>query len=331
MPSLVRLLTFVCSAILFGSAVAKPSRPIPVCARSDTKDLTKLEQCLRTTVFAVQAVENADSNFTEACDQINYTQASEQNLDVYFLRYLICGQFGGQGVFYTSSDEVIADLYYARVALRIAEDSTSDPVLRLICPNINLQTLYNFGLPVDLIYDAACGDVYISSPPEYTSRSASSSSASSTSSSSSPSSYPGLSQYPPPSYTDPSTSSSSWTYSTSPLIPSSYTDPLTSSDPLTPPNYASITAPPSPYTDPAESSSSSSTTCTTTSSAVPMYKRQDSLNETYDEWIGLLNSAIIATTFMPTNADNAICDNGDFWIDTFDRLGYDGEYVHLLL
>lgn len=325
MPSFIQLLTLVCSALLFGSAVAQRPRPTPACLRSDTKDLAKLEQCIKTTVFAIESVTNADGDFTEACDEIKYAEASSQNLDVYFLRVLICGSFGGQGVFYDNSDDAIAELSYARVALRIAEDSSTDPVLRLICPELDLQTLYDFGLPAGNIYNAACGDVYISSPPSYTS---SASTASTTSSSSS--SDVSISAYDPSS-TD--SGSSTGTTPASPISPSSYTGPPTPSDSLISSTYPPSTTPPPPYTGDTTSSFSSSTSCTTTSTSIPvhMYRRVNSLNQTYDYWTELLKSAIFALDLIETNDDDTRCDESDIWIDAFNRLGYDGEYVESML
>ena len=296
MPSLAHIIPFIYAAVFFGPATCQSlaPRPIPVCIRSDTKDAAKLEQCTNTTIFAIRAVSNASDDFEQACNSIDYNQAASQSLDLYFLRYLVCGQFAGNGVFYENSDDPIADLALASVALEIAMEDSTNPVLRRICPELNLQTLYDFGLPASLIYEAACGDVYIPSPPQFTSKT--SSSASSTA----------LSQ-PTSSNTtsESSTTTTAYTLSPYPTVP------------LTPPPSGSSTT-----------SASSSTSCTTTSA---LTRRQIDTNASFDYWIKLLKSAVFALDMIESNEDDTRCDDDNFWIVVFDNLGYDGEYVELLV
>lgn len=315
MPSLVRLLTLACYALLFGPAVAQRNWRTPECVRNDPKPPAKLGQCIKTAIAAVQAVANADGDFTKACAEINWSQADALKLDLDTLPYLICRRFNGNGVFYSDSDDVIAELSYVRVALRIVEDSSTDPVLTIICPELDLQSLYNIGLPASLIYSAACSGVYIEEPPQFTSGTPSSSSTSSASPS-----LPTSSDVTLTTFTDP------LTYSGSSLFPPGYTDPSATVDPTSPPT---TTLPP-PYQDPTASSSSTSCT-TTTSKAVTMHKRDDDLAERYRQRVKYVKSVIFAINLIKSNLDDDRCTDRDFWINYFNDLDYYGELVEVIM
>lgn len=204
MASFAYFLTLATSLLLLGKVNCQGLAVNPICRRSDTTDVATLERCADNTIFAIRAVSNASGDFEEACKNLDDAQAADQGLDITFLKFQVCGQFGGQGQFYGNTDDAITSVALLKVALEVSSDDDTDPALRYICRGLDQALYQGFQLSADTIYDIACGGLYI--PPA--SSSASSSSVSSTTSPSSSSST--LSSYSlttPP--TDP-TGSSSW-------------------------------------------------------------------------------------------------------------------------
>lgn len=347
MRSLVRCLSLLQIAALFSAAVARPPTPEPAltCTSDAVKDSSKLQQCVETTIFAIEAVSNASGDFNQACRNINPDQADEQGLDILFLRYLICGRFAGKGVFNNDIDGATADLELIVYALQIAASRPTGSILRIWCPTLNLQLLYDFGLPAGQIYKVICGAIYVATQPSYFSRASSVSLTSSTQLSSYSVTSGGPSQYTltliPPTSSDPSTSGgntppSMYTgYSLSsisdPLRPSPYlpgwNNPSTTSNTLTPPvSTSGITPPPSRF--PTTSPSSASTPCTT---GLAVHKRQNDANESIEYWVNLLRSALLAIDYVETNQTGSKCDRSGFWIFIFNNWGFDGEYVESIM
>lgn len=292
MALLPRLLTFISLLSLFNAATGQN---FPVCSRSDA-DATTLERCVDTVVFAIRAVLNASDDFDEACLDLDLGEAASEELDVAFLRILVCGKFNNQGRFYGDTDNVITELALARVALEVASDESNDPALRYICHGLDLNLYQKFQLPASTIYQLACGDLFIPDPPS----SISSVSASSTLSLSINSSIPtgtGLSDY----YTG--------------IRPTGYPTIFTKPPPFLPTGYTST---------PCTGSSASST-------PVAVYKRQSSDFDDPNFWIKVLNSAIFALDLIETNIDDERCDAGDFWIDFWNAMGFFGDYVNALM
>jgi hypothetical protein len=125
-------------------------------------------------------------------------------MDIDFLEYQVCGEFGGQGQFYGNADDAITSLALLKVALGVAANDDTDPSLRAICPILRLSLYQGLQLSADTIYDIACGGLYIPSPSGSTS---SSSVSSTTSPSSSISTLSPYSLTTPPTYP---TSTGSW-------------------------------------------------------------------------------------------------------------------------
>lgn len=295
MASFAWLLALVTLTSLLGGA---KGQAFPACSRSDA-DAPTLERCLDTVAFAVRAVLNASDDFDQACENLDLGEASSEDLDIPFLRILVCGSFGGQGRFYGNTDDVITDLALARVALEVSEDDSNDPALRFICPGLELVLYHNFLLPAATIYNLACGDIYIPDPPS-TSFSVSASATFSQSSNSSTASATGsgISSFSPP------------PYPASP--PSAYPTVFT-----TPPIY-SLTG----YT---------STPCTTSSISASVYRRQTNESDDPTFWIKVLNSAIFALDLIETNRDDERCDAGDYWINVWNSMGFFGDYVNIMM
>jgi hypothetical protein len=159
MAPLARLLTFVASILLLGSAYGQE---VPVCSR--TTDVTTLKQCLNTVVFAIRAVLNASDDFVEACTELDYERAAGDSLDLAFLQFLVCKSFGGQGNFYGNTDDAIEEVSLAEVALQVAQDGPTNLALRYICTGLDLNLIQKFQLPAATIYDEACGNLFIPRP-----------------------------------------------------------------------------------------------------------------------------------------------------------------------
>lgn len=200
--------TLATSLLLFCKVNSQGLAINPICRRSDTTDVDTLGRCLDTTEFAIRAVSNASNDFDEACKNLDDAQAADQGLDISFLRFQVCGEFGGQGQFYGNTDDAITSVALLKVALEVSADDDADPALRYICRGLDLSLYRKLQLSADTLYDIACGGLYIPSPSSSTSSSSVSSTVSSTISQSRSSST--LSSYSlttPPTY---STSPSSW-------------------------------------------------------------------------------------------------------------------------
>ena len=280
MTSFAYLFTLVASILLFRHVDCQ-SLPInPICHRSETTNIATLDRCANTTIASIRAALNASDDFDEACKNLDLAQAADDDLDIPFLRFQVCGKFGGWGQFYGNTDNAITIMALVKVALEVANEYNTDPALRFICPGLDLSLIRKFQLSADTIYDLACGGLYIPEP---------SSSVSSTAISST---------------TDQSSSTS---------VVGSYS--LT-----TLPTYPTITSP-SVY---------SSTPCTTSSSyssSIAVHRRQDNGTNNVDEWIKALQSAIWALNLVELDEDDETCDVDDYWVDEWDSLGYDGDYV----
>jgi hypothetical protein len=283
MASFAYLFTLAASVLLFGKANCQSLPVNPICHRSETTDVATLDRCADTAISAIRIVSNASDDFDEACINLDLAQAADQDLDIPFLRFLVCGKFGGLGQFYGNTDDAITSMALLKVALEVAREESTDPALRYICPGLNLTLYRKFQMSADTLYDIACGGLYI--PPR----------SSSTSSS--------------------SVSSTTSIQSSSSSIFSSYS--LTA-----PPTYPTITiSSPSGY---------SSTPCTTSlpfSSSVTVYRRQDNGTNNVDKWIKIVKSAIWALDLIEDNEDDETCDIDNYWIDEWNSLGYDGDYV----
>ena len=204
MASFAYFVTLATLLLLFGKVNCQELSINPICRRSDTTDVATLERCADTTIFAIRAVSNASGDFEEACENLDDAQAADQGLDITFLKFLVCGQFGGQGQFYGNTDDAITSMALLKVALEVASDDDTDPALRYICRGLDLSLYRKFQLSADTVYDIACGGLYIPAPSSSVSSSSSSTTATQSSSSSTLSPY---SLTTPPTY---STSTGSW-------------------------------------------------------------------------------------------------------------------------
>lgn len=155
------LLTLVTSILLFGAA---QGQNFPICSRSDTTDFTTLGRCADTTVFAIRAVSNASDGFEQACTNLDYDRAADEGLDIAFLKFLVCGKFGGQGRFYENTDDAITAVALLRVAMEVAAEDDTNPALRFICPGLSLSLYRKFQLSSDTIYDITCGNIFLPVP-----------------------------------------------------------------------------------------------------------------------------------------------------------------------
>jgi hypothetical protein len=280
MTSFAYFFTLVASVLLFGQVNCQ-SLPInPICHRSETTNIAALDRCANTTIASIRAVLNASDDFDEACENLDLSQAADDDLDIPFLRFQVCGNFGGWGQFYGNTDNAITIMALVKVALEVANEDNTDPALRFICRGLDLSLIRKFQLSADTIYDLACGGLYIPEP----------------------------------------SSSISSTAVPSTTVQSSSTTVVSSYSLTTPPMYSTITS----------LSGYSSTPCTTSSSyssSIAVYRRQDNGTNYVDEWIKSLKSAIWALNLIELDEDDDTCDVDDFWVDEWDSLGYDGDYV----
>lgn len=204
MASFTYLLTLATSLLLFGKVNCQGLAVNPICRRSDTTDVATLERCADTTIFAIRAVSNACNDFGEACENLDDAQAADLGLDITFLKFQVCGQFGGQGQFYGNTDDAITSMTLLKVALEVSSGDDTDSALRYICRGLDLSLYRKFQLSADTIYDIACGRLYIPTLSSSVSSSSTSPTITPSSSSSSLSSY---SLTTPPMYP---TGTSSW-------------------------------------------------------------------------------------------------------------------------
>ena len=189
MASFAYFLTLAASLLLFVNVNCQELSINPICHRSDTTDIGTLKRCLDTTIFSIRDVSNASSDFQEACKNLDEAEAADEDLDITFLKFQVCGQFGGQGQFYGNTDDAITSVALSKVALDVASDDDTNPALRDICLRLNLPLYQGFQLPADTIYNLACGGLYIPAPSGSVSSSPTSATTTQSSSSSSLSSY----------------------------------------------------------------------------------------------------------------------------------------------
>jgi hypothetical protein len=78
-------------------------------------------------------------------------------------------------------------------------------------------------------------------------------------------------------------------------------------------------------------SGSMTTPCTTSSSSIAVYRRQNPDHEDISRYIKVLNSAVFALSLIESDQDDEMCDVDDYWVDQWDELGYDGDYVQALM
>ena len=282
MASFAYFFTIIASILLI-QEVNCQSLPInPICHRSETTDVTTLERCANTTIASIRTISNASNNFEEACNNLDLAQAAEDGIDIPMYIFQICGQFGGLGQFYGNTDDAITNMALVRWALEVAKESNTDPVLRFLCPGLDLPLIRGFQLFADTIYDLACGGLYILEPS--------------------------------------SSMSSSSVLSTT--VESSSSSTVSSYSLATPSMYPTTT-----ISSPSGYSSTSCTTSSSSSSLIAVYRRQDNGTSNVDEWIKALRSAIWALDLVELDEDEETCDVDDYWVEAWDSLGYDGDYV----
>jgi hypothetical protein len=201
MAFLAYFVTLATSLLLFGKVKSQGLAINPICHRSDTTDVDTLRRCTSTEIAAMRTVSNASGDFKEACKNLDDAQAPDQGLDITFYRFLICGEFGGNGQFYGNTDDAITSVALLSVALGVAAEDDTNPALRSICLDLNKDLYQGLQLSANTVYNIACGGLYIPSP------SISSTVSSTTSQSSSVSTLSPYSLTMPPTYP---TSTSSW-------------------------------------------------------------------------------------------------------------------------
>jgi hypothetical protein len=306
MSSLIRVLILITSAVGIATAQDQRWTRTPVCIRADTKDISVLQKCYDTVSLAVELVDSANGDFDRALEAAETDEGDDDSdIDNYFLRYLLKGQFNGQDVFYKDTAKTLSDLSLAVIALGIAEDDSTNPALRIICPQLDLDVYRRFQLQPKSLYDVACGGLYIPSP----SSSAGCSAMSTTS----------------------TRSSASLSSSSSLTLP-------TPSSSATSSSRSSLTTPP-PLAVTTSRSSSSTTSCTTDASASvsasvsarAVSKRQVNGSNELIFLIRKVASAIFALNLMETNQDDINCQADDYWVESYNLLGYYGPYVQDLM
>jgi hypothetical protein len=305
MPSLLRSLILITSAVCVVTAQGQRWTQPSKCSDAHTTDISTLIQCYNTVDLAVRLVDNAEGDFDEAYDAAEVEEGDEDSdIDYRFLRYLIKGEFDDQGVFYDDTAAVLGKLSDAVTALEFADLSPTNPALRSICSQLKLNSdLYRqFQLQPDALYSAACGGIFIPTP-------SSSTSCSTVSTKSTLSSAP--------------TSSSASL--TSPMPSSNAT--LSSSNSLTTPPPLAVT----------NSRSASSTTPCTTGASVSsvsvsaVSKRQAYGNSELEILIKKVASAIFAIGLIETNQDDSECQVDDYWVESYNYLGLYGGYIQDLM
>ncbi|KAM0695185.1 hypothetical protein Q7P36_005541 [Cladosporium allicinum] len=300
MSSLKHLLILITSAVGIATAQDQRWTRTPDCIRADTKDISVLQKCYDTVSLSVELVDSANGDFDRALEAADTDEGDDDSdIDNYFLRYLLKGKFNGQRVFYKDTAKTLSDLSLAVVALGIAEDDSTNPALRIICPELNLNVYRLFQLQSQSLDDVACGGLYIPSP-------SSSAACSATSTTSTLSSAP-------------SSSSSSLTL---PNPSSSATS--SSSNSFTTPHPLAVTT---------LRSSSTTTSCTTGASASvsAVSKRQVNDDADLDEYTTWVLSALFALDQIEKGNDNIECQAGDFWVKRYNKSGLKGEYVEDLM
>jgi hypothetical protein len=156
-------------ALASGSAIIpspKLKRDIDprACEDPSSVEPTFLVACLRTVQYAVEALADVQNNFTQACEDVDYSAAISLNLDVGFLKLALCNEFDGAGITYDDPYTTIAYLAFTQDVLIAAEASTTDPALTIGCPIIDLDLLASFKLSAAAIFNTACSGLFLPLP-----------------------------------------------------------------------------------------------------------------------------------------------------------------------
>jgi len=296
MSSLMRSLVLITSVVSVVTAEGQRWTQPPKCIDSETKDIATLKKCYETVSLAVTLVDNSEGDFDEASDAAEPDEGDEDpDIDYKFLRYLINGEFNDQGVFYDDTAATLDDLSDAVTALEIAGRSPTSPALRDICPQLNLDLFRQFQLQPSALYDAACRGLFIPTPSSSTSCS--------------------------------TVSTASTLSSTSMSSSSSLTSPMSSSS-------NSLTTPP-PLAVTTSRASSTTTSCTigaSASASVRAVSKRQAYGDTQLEiLIRKVASAIFAVGLIETNQDDSECQVDDYWVESYNSLGLDGNYIQDLM